>query len=420
MLPVGGKPLPDDALAQKPVPGLIASVAKPALSAAIAGDEIKPLAADAGKLLKAEPLPKPETQVVSRQLDAVRPGQRIPVVVDPGTIAKKGINVDFIKLKDGIPKPESDSVVARNNPLQTRSASSIRTTGEIGMTRISDIRAAVVTPQAQDSMASQIQPAVAAVVATTGPGSEEAAATTNKRVNQLTEVVFREMSPQREAVPEKVMRDITLPTETLPLRDVTSNVEHRSVEVPVQTSTNSTQQTMPNLASTAQVAVAAPNNLAPNPQPMPLPPQLETLSLAQNSSSTEWASGLSERVNWMINQKQNTAIIRLDPPALGKLDVQLKIVDDATMITIQTQHAQTRDLIESASVRLRDFLQENGYQNVNIDVSHRQDQQQARSQMQANVNADLQDESGLEQAAEHEQGEQISYFNGDGLVDTFA
>jgi flagellar hook-length control protein FliK len=144
------------------------------------------------------------------------------------------------------------------------------------------------------------------------------------------------------------------------------------------------------------------------------------MSLTRNADASEWGNGLGERVNWMINQKQNTASIRLDPPFLGKLDVQIKVSDDATTITIQTQHAQTRDLIESASVRLRDFLQESGYQNVNVDVSHRQDQQQARSQMQADVNADLQDESGLEQAAEHEQREQISYFNGDGLVDTFA
>ena len=144
------------------------------------------------------------------------------------------------------------------------------------------------------------------------------------------------------------------------------------------------------------------------------------MSLARNADSTQWGTGLSERINWMIDQKQNTATIRIDPPYLGKLDVQIKIVDDATMITIQTQHAQTRDLIESASTRLRDFLQESGYQNVNVDVSQRQDQQQARSQTAPGTNTDQQNESNQDQASNHQDREQVNYFIGDGLVDTFA
>jgi type III secretion system needle length determinant len=169
------------------------------------------------------------------------------------------------------------------------------------------------------------------------------------------------------------------------------------------------------------VPITGVGNVIPASQHNPLPPQLESMSLTRNADANEWSSGLSERINWMINQKHNTATIRLDPPALGKLDVQIKIVDDATTITIQTQTAQTRDLIDSASVRLRDFLQESGYQNVNVDVSQRQDQQQTRSQTTANTNPDQDDNSGQEQAADHQrQQQQASYFSGDGLVDTFA
>jgi flagellar hook-length control protein FliK len=151
-----------------------------------------------------------------------------------------------------------------------------------------------------------------------------------------------------------------------------------------------------------------------------LPTHLETLTLARNADSTELGSGLSERVNWMINQKQNTATIRLDPPFLGKLDVQIKIADDATTVIFQTQHAQTRDLIESASVRLRDFLQESGYQNVNVDVSQRQDQQQARSQTSLGSDADQQDESYQDPDFDHQERDAVNYFIGDGIVDTFA
>ncbi len=112
-----------------------------------------------------------------------------------------------------------------------------------------------------------------------------------------------------------------------------------------------------------------------------LPPHLESLALPRQAGAADWASGLGERVGWMIDRRQNSATIRLDPPMLGKLDVQVRVADDATTITIQAQHAPTRELIEASATRLRDFLQESGFQNVNVDVSQRQDQQQTRAQV---------------------------------------
>ena len=144
------------------------------------------------------------------------------------------------------------------------------------------------------------------------------------------------------------------------------------------------------------------------------------MSMARGAAASEWGDGLSERVNWMINQKQNSATIRLDPPMLGKLDVQVRIADDATTITIQTQHAQTRDLIETASLRLRDALQENGFQNVNVDVSQRQDQQQSRSRTAGEEQPGLHDEFDGESESAMQHESQTRFFTGEGLLDTFA
>jgi len=194
---------------------------------------------------------------------------------------------------------------------------------------------------------------------------------------------------------------------------------HRSFELPSQTFANSSQQTVVSGATATPAVSTGPNSPPATPVPNALPAQLESMSLAPSADSKEWGSGLSERVNWMINQKQNMATIRLDPPALGKLDVHIKIADDVTTVTIQTQHAQTRELIEAASTRLRDFLQESGYQNVNVDVSQRQDQQQARSQAPTDAQTEPQDETHPDQASEHPQ-DRVTYAGGDGLVDTFA
>ena len=146
----------------------------------------------------------------------------------------------------------------------------------------------------------------------------------------------------------------------------------------------------------------------------------EVINAGRFADATEWGNGLGERVNWMINQKQNTATIRLDPPVLGKLDVQVRIAEDSTLITIQTQHAQTREIVESASHRLRDYLQENGYQNVNVDVSQRQDKSQTH-QHSAETDAESgSDESTQESTGQFQEPPASQHYAIDGLIDTFA
>jgi flagellar hook-length control protein FliK len=107
---------------------------------------------------------------------------------------------------------------------------------------------------------------------------------------------------------------------------------------------------------------------------------LEKLLMTNPNSSAEWGSALGDRVSLMLNQKQRLATIRLDPPSLGKMDIQILVKDDVTNVTINTQHAQTRDMVDSASYRLREILQDAGYQNVNVDVSHQSDQQKNAAQ----------------------------------------
>jgi hypothetical protein len=99
---------------------------------------------------------------------------------------------------------------------------------------------------------------------------------------------------------------------------------------------------------------------------------IQNMVLNPQGDARVWGEGLGERVNWMINQKLNNATIRLDPPSLGKLEVHINFSTDSTTVTINTHQAQTREMVENASHRLRDILEENGFANVNVDVSHHQ------------------------------------------------
>ena len=205
-----------------------------------------------------------------------------------------------------------------------------------------------------------------------------------------------------------------------PEAGVGESTGNRGSDLPTQSATSQTQQSIITGHPATQATVIATGGVVQATSLNALPSQFEPMGMSPNADSSEWGNGLGERVSWMINQKQNTATIRLDPPMLGKLDVLVKITDDATTITIQTQHAQTRDLIESASARLRDFLQESGFQNVNVDVSQRQDQQQAGSQMTADGQDEPADDFHQDQEQDFEQRGQVGYLSGDGLVDTFA
>ena len=128
-----------------------------------------------------------------------------------------------------------------------------------------------------------------------------------------------------------------------------------------------------------QTASANPSNANPISTSV-LPSNLDKMVMTNPDSSAEWGSALGDRVSVMLNQKQHLATIRLDPPTLGKMDIQILVKDDVTNVTIHTQHAQTRDMVDSASYRLREILQDAGYQNVNVDVSHQSDQQKQDAQ----------------------------------------
>jgi flagellar hook-length control protein FliK len=146
---------------------------------------------------------------------------------------------------------------------------------------------------------------------------------------------------------------------------------------------------------------------------------LDRMVMTNPDSSAEWSSGLGERVSVMLNQKQHLATIRLDPPMLGKMDIQIQVKDDVTNVTINTQHAQTRDMVDSASHRLREILQDAGYQNVNVDVSHQSDHQKNDTQFMDNSDSNDGLDSGVASSADElSMTTQITL--PDSLVDFFA
>jgi len=159
-----------------------------------------------------------------------------------------------------------------------------------------------------------------------------------------------------------------------------------------------------------------------NPINQPPGSTLQTLQLSSQATASQWGDALGEKVSLLINNKLNSAEIRIDPPHLGKLDIQIQLKDDSATISINTHNAQTRELIDSASVRLREFLQEAGYSSVDVNVSHRE-QSMAQGDLsdqdqQSDSNDQQQSSDQSELAAAHQA--ELSLMIDDGRIDYFA
>ncbi len=102
-----------------------------------------------------------------------------------------------------------------------------------------------------------------------------------------------------------------------------------------------------------------------------LPPEMRQMQLSPRAGDAAWGRELGERVGFLLHNNMKQAEIRLDPPHLGKLEIQLQVQDDKAVVHIQTQTAQTRDLVDASLLRLRDALQDAGYSQVDVNVSQR-------------------------------------------------
>lgn len=93
----------------------------------------------------------------------------------------------------------------------------------------------------------------------------------------------------------------------------------------------------------------------------------------------QWGEEVGQRIRWMVSHQMHAAELRINPPQLGPVEVRINMHNDQMNITFLSQHAQVRDTIEDAVPRLRELMTQQGFSDVNVDVSQHQapDRQQA-------------------------------------------
>ena len=325
LLPIGGNLLPDDAGLEIAKQGVIEKADSPSVTVAAAAEAIRPASSEVlpARLSKVTQVP-----TVVPQAGGVASLQG-PTI---GVTEKGGVATDFVAVMDKSAVSESDQVNARDKIVTPESPRTINKeplpearlvaeAGVVGKMPSPDIGTAPSPSRPVDLAGLTLQPAIAAVAPAVIDGSI-LAEHIQKGLNQN---VTRDLASAPVPTTDRVLplAEKIPVADTLSARDMLNTPEYRNLEISAQPAANTSQQNVAPSTSAVQTFSAFSPTQATTAQYNALPTHLETMTLARNADSTELGSGLSERVNWMINQKQNTANIRLDPPFLGKLDVQI-------------------------------------------------------------------------------------------------
>lgn len=135
-----------------------------------------------------------------------------------------------------------------------------------------------------------------------------------------------------------------------------------------------------------------------------------------------WGQAMGERIMWMMGKGIQGASIRINPPELGPIQVQLSVKNDQTSVHMLVQHGVVKEALEAAMPRLREMLGESNLHLVNVDVSHRESPNQGSSSelfsqdQREQMEKFLQDQELTAQIEE----EMPRYYRSTGLLDDYA
>jgi flagellar hook-length control protein FliK len=92
--------------------------------------------------------------------------------------------------------------------------------------------------------------------------------------------------------------------------------------------------------------------------------------LPEMVGSEEWAEAVAQRLTQLADSSHARASIRLNPPQLGPMQVEVHVDGDRAVVQLAVHHDATRDALEQAMPKLRAQLEDNGFTRIDVSVSH--------------------------------------------------
>lgn len=98
--------------------------------------------------------------------------------------------------------------------------------------------------------------------------------------------------------------------------------------------------------------------------------KVETLHPVQTPvGKAGWSEAVYKQVMWMSSQQMSRASIALDPPELGPLHVQISTHQDQTSVVFTSAHSSVRDALDQNIARLREMMENQGLDLVDVNVA---------------------------------------------------
>lgn len=167
----------------------------------------------------------------------------------------------------------------------------------------------------------------------------------------------------------------TLPTEISPPKTPVFSQLMPSGQSPGMVKTDGTDTFKQTLA-TAQTTQTGPEQKIPElttemmSAPKPVETRMENLSIPKPISHPGWGRDLGEHIIWMNNKDISAAEIKLNPVHLGPISVRIDVSqDNQTSILFTAQHAETKEALEASLPRLKEMLQGQQLNLVNVNIS---------------------------------------------------
>lgn len=186
-----------------------------------------------------------------------------------------------------------------------------------------------------------------------------------------------------------VAEKIVIGSEAMPTSDA-DQLESMTVKNQLLTNTSVTntallntagqQQTLPNLqtsllqTASAQITTDVEGLAAIGNNPtnslsalnLQATPQAE---ITQALGRPGWSQAMGKQVLMMVNQNIGTAEIRLNPAHLGPIEILIDMSDEQVSVSMSSRHAAVREAMEQALPKLREMLDEKGFNLADTDIS---------------------------------------------------
>lgn len=113
---------------------------------------------------------------------------------------------------------------------------------------------------------------------------------------------------------------------------------------------------------------------------MPMPVQVQMREIALPVDEPDWGKEFNQQIVWIGQQHIKSAQIKLNPEALGPLNIHLSVKHKEATLHIASNNADVRDLIGHQIPELKERLQEQGLQLTKVNIEAEANASHAREQ----------------------------------------